>query len=175
MEKQWKNFGNYKISEFGEVVSLFTGKLLTQAITKDGYFKVDLTLDIGRKKFSVHRMVALLFLDNYTEDLEVNHKDADKSNNHYTNLEMCTHAENIKHAWDNNLIKRSKQGTNNIVQATSIKVQCINTGEVFNSISDASLYYNITKTGISAQIKGRQKTAGKHKQTGEGLRWKILN
>lgn len=52
------------------------------------------------KRYRVHRLVALLFLDvpeNY-EELVVNHKDGNKLNNSYTNLEWCTYDYNNYHA-----------------------------------------------------------------------------
>lgn len=174
MEKRWKNFGNYKVSGCGKVFSLFTYEFLEPQITKDGYIKVDLTLSTGRKKFSVHRLVAMLFVEGFSEDLEVNHKDGNKQNNHYYNLEMVTHAENLKHAWDTGLMKRTTQGTQNIIDATSKRVRCIETGEEFTSLTQAAEFYGISKTGISAQIHGKQKSAGKHKLTGEKLTWQLL-
>lgn len=45
----------------------------------------------------VHRLVAMVFVPGYGDDLEVNHKDLDKSNNTYTNLEWVTKSENHKH------------------------------------------------------------------------------
>ena len=49
---------------------------------------------IHDKKIYVHILVALCFVDGWFEGAEVDHKDLDKSNNYYTNLEWVTHAEN---------------------------------------------------------------------------------
>lgn len=45
----------------------------------------------------------------------------------------------------------------------AVKVVCINTNEIFNSISEAGKKYNIEVSNITACCKGRRKTAGKMK------------
>lgn len=52
-----------------------------------------------RRSFLVHRLVALAWLDcpEGYENMDVNHKDANKSNNHYSNLEWVSHQENMSH------------------------------------------------------------------------------
>ena len=42
------------------------------------------------EKFSVHRLVAEYFLDDWDIELEVNHIDGNRYNNAAENLEMCT-------------------------------------------------------------------------------------
>ena len=68
-------------------------------ITRLGYHVV--VISRGRKKHHsllVHRAVALAFVPNPDGKRFVNHKDGNKSNNHFSNLEWCTHGENIRHA-----------------------------------------------------------------------------
>lgn len=50
------------------------------------------------KKFSVHRIVAQHFLPTWNPALEVNHIDGNRDNNAATNLEMCTHKQNVRHS-----------------------------------------------------------------------------
>lgn len=54
-------------------------------------------------KFSVHRLVAEYFLDDWDSELEVNHLDGNRYNNVAENLEMCTHRRNMEHAIANDL------------------------------------------------------------------------
>ena len=109
MGKRWKNFGNYKISDSGDVVSIKTGKLMSQQLSSDGYPVVSLT-GIGRTTYRVHRLVAYSFVDKVEGKYEINHKDGDKTNNHYTNLEWCNRSENMKHAWSTGLMSHSAEG-----------------------------------------------------------------
>lgn len=55
------------------------------------------------------------------------------------------------------------------------KVRCLNTGEVFNSIMDASRHYNIYRTTISQCCAGTRKSAGKHPITNEKMTWEYMN
>lgn len=73
-----------------------------------GYERVSLNKEGRRKKFLVHRLVAETFIPNPDNKEEVNHKDADKSNNSIDNLEWVTKLENMRHAENNKLIKRNK-------------------------------------------------------------------
>lgn len=51
------------------------------------------------------------------------------------------------------------------------KIICLNTGEIFNCLQEASDWCNASKTSICKQLKGNQKTAGKHPITKERLKW----
>lgn len=53
----------------------------------------------GRYPFKVHRLVAMFYLDDYSENLQVNHKNGIKSDNRVINLEMVTNSQNALHAW----------------------------------------------------------------------------
>ena len=57
--------------------------------------------------------------------------------------------------------------------ANSQKVICLTTGQIFNSQSEASRFFNIPQTNISKAIHGERKSAGKHPETGEKLRWQL--
>ena len=46
----------------------------------------------------VHRLVARFFIPNPFNKKSVNHKDGDKHNNHFTNLEWVTPSENMRHS-----------------------------------------------------------------------------
>jgi len=69
--------------------------------TSDGYVEYVLTDSKGKKKhIQAHRVVAGLFIKAIPGKEFVNHKDGNKHNNKYTNLEYKTHSENIKHTYD---------------------------------------------------------------------------
>ena len=57
-------------------------------------------------------------------------------------------------------------------QPNRVRVICLNTGEVYDSISEASKHTTLESyTAISRALSGIRKTAGKHPVTGERLRW----
>lgn len=115
MEIKITGFDNYSINEYGIVKSLsrmlFNGKVnyvLKEKILKNrtdskGYEYISLRKNEKEYKFRIHRLVAMMFLSNYSEKLTVNHIDGNKKNNYYSNLECISLSENIKHAKENKL------------------------------------------------------------------------
>lgn len=89
----------YYINKQGE---LFTddGQKKMKDCIKNGYVKNTLILKDGREKaYFRHRLVMICFnpIENY-EEMQVNHKDGNKLNNSFDNLEWCTNQENRIHA-----------------------------------------------------------------------------
>lgn len=110
---QRKKFYNYYVYENGDVYSLYRNKFLKPGIVQ-GYKQYTLSINGISKRYKAHRLVALLFLnvpDNY-EQLVVNHKDGNKLNCHYSNLEWCTTSYNNYHARINNLNNISESNKN---------------------------------------------------------------
>ena len=95
--KQMAGFSRYKIFEDGSVQNIH-GKILKQNL-QNNYHRVTLTADDGSvKTLSVHRIIANLYhglaLDNH--NLEPDHKDNNKLNNHKDNIEIVTKSENCR-------------------------------------------------------------------------------
>ena len=91
----------YTLYEDGTVHSGKLDLILQARQSSNGYLIV--TLD--GKQLSVHRLVATHFLPNPYNYSQVNHKDGNKLNNHYSNLEWCTEKQNIQHAFETGLRK----------------------------------------------------------------------
>lgn len=118
--EEWKTINNYEgyyeISNYGNVRSLDRNYIdsIGRNVFKKGreqkkyirrnYFAVWLNKDNKSTPFSVHRLVAIHFLKNHFLHPFINHKDGNKLNNKYFNLEWCTAKENTNHAIKNNLI-----------------------------------------------------------------------
>lgn len=76
----------------------------------NGYLWVYLTDGDGRReKRFIHRLVAEAWIPRLDHQVQVNHKDGDKQNNAAINLEWCTCAENIRHAYATGLRRRPNQ------------------------------------------------------------------
>lgn len=84
--------GLYQVSNLGRVKSLRNNIIRKPVSNRKGYKQVGLWKEGEVTHPSIHRLVALHFLEvpsNY-EEMEVNHKDEDKTNNRADNLEWCT-------------------------------------------------------------------------------------
>jgi len=53
----------------------------------------------------------------------------------------------------------------------SKKIICLTTNIIFNSVFLASNWCGVASTNICANLKGKAKSAGKHPETGESLKW----
>jgi hypothetical protein len=111
-------FGIYKVNQFGTVKSLDhkvickkcriqKGRILTTSKNKKGYVNVSLSKKGKRLHTGVHRLVALAFIPNPENKSQVNHKDGNKENNYYKNLEWSTNQENCRHAVKNGLMRQN--------------------------------------------------------------------
>lgn len=95
----------YKISRDGSVERKEDGKSFTLVKDKKGYYMVRLKSPAfsknkdKRKNYKVHRLVAMFYLNNYSDELQVNHKNGIKTDNRVDNLEMVTNQQNSLHAW----------------------------------------------------------------------------
>jgi hypothetical protein len=96
---------DYLITESGEVYSLKYGseRLLKHVNDGGGYSQVSFAVskDVNkscRVSNKVHILVYLNYVGDIPKGMTINHVDGDKSNNHYTNLQLVTHKENSDHA-----------------------------------------------------------------------------
>lgn len=129
------------------------GYMLRQHTDISGYKYVE--FPIVRKKFKVHRLVAFAFIPNPENKPQVNHIDGDKANNSVHNLEWNTAKENIEHAFNAGLcdINRELQLCKEMSLRNCKPVRCITTGEVFNSVSEASKHFGITHQALYMRLK----------------------
>lgn len=55
------------------------------------------------------------------------------------------------------------------------KIVCITTGEIFNSIAEATKKYGVQHSNIYKCCKGQRNSCGKHPKTKEPLRWRYFD
>jgi hypothetical protein len=83
---------------------LKAGQELSQHQHKNGYLTVNLKDEDGKSTSRhIHRLLMLAFHPPTDLYLQVNHKDGDRLNNSFDNLEWVTQQENLTHAWVNNM------------------------------------------------------------------------
>lgn len=95
---RFKKYYKYDVYEDGRIYSHKSHKFLSLKPDSHGYCCVTLFTH-KKERIKVHRLVALLFLEKPLGDkILINHKDGNKQNNHYLNLEWCNYYENNFHA-----------------------------------------------------------------------------
>lgn len=167
----WKDIkgyeGLYQISSYGKVKSLSrklrylqpnNGKELFRVSNEKilklknvkGYNAITLCKNGINKEFRICRLVALNFIPNTENKLQVNHIDCNKKNDNIKNLEWVTSSENMKHAYNNNLTKKCYN--KNDLRLVK-KVKCTKTNKIFNSILEASIFLGIDSSTLSRKLR----------------------
>lgn len=98
-----------------------TGKL-ANARHKTGYLQIGVTVDGKRYVAYQHRVLFAYYhgIDSLSEELEVNHKNGDKTDNKEDNLELVTSSVNQKHkhTMHTDICKGSKNGMSKLTEET---------------------------------------------------------
>ena len=115
MQEIWKDIegyeGYYQVSNKGNIRSLdriiqksdgvlmlLKGRMMTKRNSTDGYWLAKLSKNDRSKSIGIHILVARHFIPNPLGLPEVNHKDLNRKNNEATNLEWCTHLDNVRYS-----------------------------------------------------------------------------
>lgn len=158
--------GRYEFSKSGQVRSLdryvnspiaggsrlIRGKMMTLNVVK-GYPAFSAMKHGKKVTIYIHRLIAERFVPNPSGKPHVNHIDGDKANFDPSNLEWCTHQENMAHAFSMGLARPPEQGKAekcaaaklNWEKAREIKDR-ISRGEPHKSIA---LSYGVSPSTIS--------------------------
>ena len=107
-----EGYENYLLYDDGKVSSKrFKNRFLKQWDNHSGYKNIGLCKNGKIKTFRIHRLVALHYIPNPENKLEVDHLDRDPSNNHVSNLRWVTRLENNQNKGNN---KTNTSGVKNI-------------------------------------------------------------
>jgi hypothetical protein len=109
-------------------------------------------LRVNIKKYALHRLVALAFIDNTYDKPFVNHIDGNKTNNIFENLEWVTCSENNLHNYKIGLTNGHKR------KITQYDLE-MNEIQNFDTIKEAGIKLNISYSCIKDVLKEKQKSS----------------
>lgn len=153
---EWKEIngfiGLYEISNGGVVKSCkrnihhpingtvnLREKILKPEYMRDGYLRITLCKDGETFRFPIHVLVANAFVENPYNYTIVNHKDENRRNNHYENLEWCNMQYNLEYSLSRHYIVTDTNGLEH---------------EVFN-LSNFCKIHSLSITAMSEMATGR--------------------
>lgn len=163
----------YLVSNMGRVVALAKDSKMPKGATLrhrpqtvlkgktvKGYRLVTLMKHGVRKEVAVHRLVCIAFHgEPPSHELQVNHKDGQKSNNAESNLEWVTPSENVLHSFK--VLGRVPLNRRPIEAVSPSSGQAVARYPSISAVSVAGF----TPSNVIAALKGRLKTSG-------GLIWR---
>ena len=165
MNEKWAYVGtknrSYYVSNYGRVKSLdkYGNEyyLSLKPSKQNGYVYIRVFQNFGSRL--LHVWVAKLFVPGYREELEVNHKDGDRTNNLYTNLEWVTRVENIR-----DTIKRGTHDCKTCQEKQMKPCMVINLNtrniRIYKSAQSGSLDMGHGKTWLGNIIRGYKHSPG---------------
>jgi hypothetical protein len=148
----------YKITNDGRVWSEYIQDFMKPYYSKGGYLRVKVNFGERNKKFMVHRLVAMAFIENKDPNkfTQVDHIDCNRTNNNVENLRWVTPKQNTQHSlklgnrdWYKYRLIHSK--TNEVLE--------------FNNAAKICKYF-----GVSYQCG----TLAKHANTGEPVKFGVF-
>jgi hypothetical protein len=139
---------NYEIHLDGSLINLKNGKSKKWTKDTNGYMRSTIWINGNSITISQHRVLAQYFINNNEFKLQVNHKNGIKHDNRLDNLEWVTQSENTLHSFANGLQKPTRPHMKKVIN--------IETGIIYESLTDASLDVGIIIPYLSKMLRGEK-------------------
>lgn len=161
--EEWRpieEFPGYEVSNIARVRNNVTGLIKLPSMSKRGYPVVSFKKQGKMYLRTLHRIFAIAWIPNPENKREINHKNGDKCDCSFDNLEWVTPAENIRHARFTGL--HNSDGDKEVWQ--------LKNGEIiarYKSCSEAARITGFSRGNISSCARGNTKL-----KTYKGYEWK---
>lgn len=172
MQEIWKQvpekYGNYEVSNTGTIRHTVLKEIKKTKIHATGYIYGKTIKNKKKINIKLHRVVAETFIPNPSNKPCVNHINGIKTDNRVENLEWVTYKENSNHAIKTGLLDFSKIDKSHSYTAVRqfTKKGCFI--KDWESIKQAAIELNISKSAISDVCAHRHVSAG-------GYIWQYIN
>lgn len=171
--QEWRDIagyeGLYKISNQGQVLNVRRNKLLNPYIDADGYLQVGLSMKGKGRRFRVHRLVAMAFIENAENKPEVDHINTKKTDNRVINLRWVTpHENHMNHITRQNYSNAQRGKRIGMHSASSRPILCIDLNKCFWNAREAYRALGISWRHIGEVARGERRKAG-------GMSWRYLS
>jgi len=149
--------GRFWVSDHGRIISFnHKFKLLKPGISYGGYRSLRLRHKPKDLNIRLHSVVGEHFCEMIHRGVRMtwNHKDGNKLNNHYTNLEYITARENCLHALENGLMaKGEKHGQSKLTDQQVRDIYALKNSEI--NYTQTAKRFNICRSQVTDIIKGK--------------------
>ena len=136
--EEWKPIletNRYEVSNEGGVRNAQTGRILNGTIDSQGRVQVCLTIDGKVKTRTVRRLVAEAFWGNdICAGKDTYNLDGDQTHNNIENICVKTRSEKMKGRY---------------IPSNKKKIQCVETGEIFDSIAECADQFSVSRQAVS--------------------------
>lgn len=157
--------GIYQVSNYGEVYSFRTNKILLQQLNNKGYYTISLYDKNGHiKKCFVHRLVAEAFIPHSEKYDTVNHLDFNPKNNNVENLEWTDRNGNMHYSAVAGHFRKEGEWKKKIVHKNRVKGKSVlgrnlESGEyIFFECLNDSAKQGFTTSSVSQVCNGIRKS-----------------
>jgi hypothetical protein len=144
----------YSINRLGEIIHIYKNgkkRVMKPYLEKHGYLRHTLTDNNGKnRKFYLHRLLALTFLQNPNNWPCIDHKDHNRQNNSLSNLKFATYLQNARNR---------KVNKNNNTGFRGVRYKKVGKREYFiatwsnEDSKERAKYFNIKKLGREEALK----------------------
>jgi hypothetical protein len=94
--RQIEGYDNYSVSNLGNIRNDKTRQLLKPCLLVNGYLGVCLCKENKKKTHHIHRLIAIAFLENPDNLLEIDHINQNRTDNRIENIRWCSRGNNMR-------------------------------------------------------------------------------
>jgi hypothetical protein len=165
----------YEINSDGSIVRNTKSKRVLTQFVRYGYNTVNVRFNNKTTRRFVHCLVAEAWIGDRPDGMtDINHKDFNRFNNDYHNLEYMTHSDNVRYSYINDHDARNKIDNARISAVDKMKKKVIIVGldKEFASVMDCAHFikdsqgvigsYQTVMKHISEVITGKRRLAYNH-------------